>query len=95
MSSVAREYNPEPLVVRPKTAKALLNCSDETLYQYLNSGELESYKEGAARKIPLESIRALVQRRLDEAKASPPRKAPTAASNTVTSEPQPRRPQSF
>jgi excisionase family DNA binding protein len=53
----------EPLVVPPKVAKRLLNCGNETLWRLLHEGELESYLDGASRKIVLASIHAYVDRK--------------------------------
>ena len=54
----------EPLVVKPKVAWRMLACSNTQGYELLAAGELESYKEGRARKITVASIKALVARRL-------------------------------
>jgi excisionase family DNA binding protein len=56
----------EPLVVRPNKAMRLLDCSRVYLYELINNGELESYRDGAARKITMESIRRRIQRKLRE-----------------------------
>jgi excisionase family DNA binding protein len=65
--------NPEAslpaLVASPNTAMRLLDCSRESLYRLLKSGELESYCEGRSRKIIVASIHALVERRLAAARA--------------------------
>jgi len=54
----------EPLVVPPKVAKCLLACGNETLWRLLHEGELESFLDGASRKITLSSIRSYVERKL-------------------------------
>jgi excisionase family DNA binding protein len=59
-----------PLVASPNTAMRLLDCSRESLYRLINSGELESYCEGRSRKIIVASIHALVERRLTAARAT-------------------------
>ena len=59
-----------PLVASPNTAMRLLDCTRDKLYQFINSGELESYNEGRSRKIIVASIHALVERRLAAARAS-------------------------
>ena len=59
----------EPLVVRPNRAKHMLDCSRTYLYELINAGELESYTDGVARKITVQSIRAHIERKLAEAKA--------------------------
>lgn len=62
------EIGSEPLVVKPNQAMRLLDCSRAVLYQMINAGELESYRDGAARKITMESIRRRIERKLQEAK---------------------------
>jgi excisionase family DNA binding protein len=53
-----------PLVASPnQTMKALL-VSRATLYALINTGELESYTEGRARRITVESIASYMKRRL-------------------------------
>ncbi len=56
----------EPLVVRPRVAWRLLDCGNAYGYRLIAAGELESYRDGRARKITLESIRRYVMRRLAE-----------------------------
>jgi len=58
----------EPIVVRPKQACALLGCGLTYLFDLLNKGELESYRDGRSRLITLASIRARVARKLAEAR---------------------------
>jgi hypothetical protein len=63
------------LVVRPQRARALLGgMSNPDIYQLLNTGELESYTQGAARLITVESIVRYIARRV--AASAPPAKAP-------------------
>ncbi len=57
---------PESLVVRPRIAWRLLNCGNAYGYRLLATGELESYRDGRARKITVESIRRYIERRLAE-----------------------------
>jgi excisionase family DNA binding protein len=54
-----------PLVVKPAAATAMLSVSRTRLYELLNANELESFKDGASRKISVASIREYVTRRLD------------------------------
>ena len=56
----------EPLVVRPREAWAMLGCGKDHGYKLLNSGQLDSYEDGWARKITVESIERYVARRLAE-----------------------------
>jgi hypothetical protein len=70
----------EALVVKPRVAWALLQCSNTKGYQLIAAGELESFKDGHSRKITVKSIREYIARRLAPAKESnveppPPRKA--------------------
>ena len=58
----------EPLVVRPRVAQRLLNCSHTKLYEILP--KLESFKEGRSTMITLRSIRARIERKLVEANKS-------------------------
>jgi len=60
----ANENTIKPLVVGPAVATALLDCGFDKLYELIDADELESYLEGARRKITLASIERLVQRRL-------------------------------
>jgi excisionase family DNA binding protein len=61
------EQNPqtvaiEPLLVRVEEAARLLSLSRSTIYEMLDRGELPSVRCGAARRIPLASLRAWVER---------------------------------
>jgi len=62
-----------PLAVPPKTAAAMLGLGQTTLFKLLNSGELESYTEGSARRILTSSIHAYVQRRLEASRPKKPK----------------------
>jgi hypothetical protein len=68
----------EPMLVKPRDAWRLLGCSNTYGYELLTAGELDSFKDGKARKITVASIKSYISRRLEAAKdaASPP---PTAA----------------
>lgn len=57
----------EPLVVKPRIAWILLQCSNTKGYELLAAGELESFKEGKSRKITVVSIHRYIARRLAEA----------------------------
>lgn len=52
----------EPIGVPPKVAKKRIGCGNTKLYELLNSGELESYMIGRARRVTTASIDALVER---------------------------------
>jgi excisionase family DNA binding protein len=54
----------EPLVVRPRVAWRLLDCGNAYGYRLIAAGELESYRDGRARKITVDSIHRYIKRRL-------------------------------
>lgn len=56
----------KPLVVRPKEACVMLSCTPPTLYNLINSKELDSFKEGehGRRLIVVRSIYAYIARKL-------------------------------
>jgi hypothetical protein len=70
----------EPLLVRPRDAWHMLGCGNTYGYALLNTGELESFMEGRARKITVESIHRYIARKLStkhatgSVKAAPPRR---------------------
>jgi excisionase family DNA binding protein len=53
-----------PLVVKPRAAREMLSCSHTKMYQLLAAGELESFKDGRARKITVASIQRYIEKRL-------------------------------
>jgi excisionase family DNA binding protein len=55
-----------PLVASPNETMITLRIGREKLYQLLNSGELESYRDGGSRRILWRSIEAYVERRLKQ-----------------------------
>lgn len=77
------------LVVRPRIAREMLGgCGLERLYRLLNSGELESFRDGRARYVTVASIEGYIARRLSDAggipalspAAKPPRREPRQSS---------------
>jgi hypothetical protein len=64
----ATDFGDDPLVVRPNQAMRMLNCARAGLYELINRGELDSYCDGTARKITVESIRRYIERKLNEAR---------------------------
>jgi hypothetical protein len=60
----------ERLVVSPRRAKHMLDCGHTRLYELLEAGEIESFKDGKSRKITVASIKSLIARRLQAAKAT-------------------------
>ena len=55
-----------PIVASVNETMSALKIGREKIYQLLNTGELESYREGGSRKILRRSIEAYVVRRLKE-----------------------------
>jgi hypothetical protein len=64
----------EPLVVSPKRGCQMLDCSMTHFYGLLNSGQIQSYRDGKSRKAVVASIKAHIARKLEqEGKKEPPR----------------------
>jgi hypothetical protein len=59
----------EPLVVSPARAKTMLDIGHTRLYELLEAGELESYRDGKSRKITVASIKDRIARKLAEGRA--------------------------
>jgi hypothetical protein len=57
----------ERLVVSPRRAAVMLDCGVTRLYELIANREIESYKDGAARKVIVASIRDYVARKLAQA----------------------------
>jgi excisionase family DNA binding protein len=55
-----------PFLYSPRDAATFLGVGRTTIYKLLNSGELESMYVGAARRIPLSTMREFINRRLDQ-----------------------------
>ncbi|WP_080664217.1 helix-turn-helix domain-containing protein [Bradyrhizobium elkanii] len=55
-----------PIVASVSETMSALQIGRGKIYQLLNSGELESYREGSSRKILWRSIEAYVERRLEQ-----------------------------
>jgi excisionase family DNA binding protein len=51
-------------VVKPRDARQLLAVGNTYLYELIAAGELDSFRDGRARKITLDSIRRYIARRL-------------------------------
>jgi hypothetical protein len=60
----------EPLVVKPRTAWLMLNCSHTRGYELLAAGELQSFRDGTSRKILVSSIKEYIARRLTASRDS-------------------------
>jgi excisionase family DNA binding protein len=76
MAVAAAEHSQNfcPLVVSPKGACELIDCSITHLYELLNTGEISSYRDGKSRKIIVASIREFIDRRLREESCKEPRR---------------------
>jgi hypothetical protein len=55
----------KPLLVRPRSAWKMLGCGNTRGYELLAAGELDSFLDGGARKITVESIHRYIQRHLE------------------------------
>lgn len=62
-----RAVDTEALVVKPAKACVMLDCGHTRFYKLISSGELESYRDGASRKVTIASIRGYIARRIAEA----------------------------
>ena len=69
-TSVSSDH--ERLLVRPRRACHLLDCGPTRLCELIGDGELESFLDGASRKITVESIRRYIANRLAAAKEARP-----------------------
>jgi hypothetical protein len=68
-NTVTEDHPVKPLVVGMAKAEALLDTGPDSLYELIKAGELESYLEGKRRKITMDSIERLIQKRLAAATA--------------------------
>ncbi len=64
MTTILTDDPVKPLVVGMSTAQALLDTGLDSLYQLIKARELDSYLEGKRRKITMESIERLIEKRL-------------------------------
>jgi excisionase family DNA binding protein len=62
----------EPLLVRPSDAAKALAMSRTSLYALLAAGEIDSIKCGASRLIPVEGLRAWIERQRGRASSENP-----------------------
>jgi excisionase family DNA binding protein len=60
----------EPLAVSPRRTAFLLDCGVTRVYELINSRQLESYKDGASRKIVTASVREYIRRQLERSRAA-------------------------
>lgn len=63
----------EPIAVSPKGACTALSYGLTKIYDLINAGELEVFKDGRATRITTASIKAYVARRVASTKALGPR----------------------
>jgi hypothetical protein len=62
-----------PVVPRMTDVKggcAIIGCGKSRLYELMQSGEIESYLDGAARKVSIESCNRFVDRRLAQSRST-------------------------
>jgi hypothetical protein len=82
MVANTNKQSTEPLLVRPREAWRMLNCGNTFGYQLLDRDELESFLDGKARKITVESIHRYIARKLAAGQskklAAPPRRKANA-----------------
>jgi excisionase family DNA binding protein len=52
--------NPEPLALTIKDAARVIGCSRSTIYELIGEGRLEAFKLGAATRITMASVKALI-----------------------------------
>jgi excisionase family DNA binding protein len=57
-----RNSGPEPLVVSPSHACKLMQIGNTRLYELIAAGEIQSYRDGRARRIVMASIHARIAR---------------------------------
>ena len=62
MSTLSKYNGIEPLAVTPREACALLNIGNTRLYHLIGDKQLDSYREGRSRRIPMASIKAYIAR---------------------------------
>jgi hypothetical protein len=60
---------PEPLAVPPKTAGNMLGFGLTRVYALMKAGELQSYVDGGARRILVDSIKQYIARRIADTQA--------------------------
>lgn len=66
MLTLSKPARVEPLVVTPREACALLNIGNTRLYRLLGDKQIDSYREGRARRITMASIKSYIARCLAE-----------------------------
>jgi len=62
--AISTDESIKPLVTGMTGACTLLDCSPDQIYGLIYNGELDSYLEGTRRKVTINSIERLIERRL-------------------------------
>lgn len=78
----SNNVNAEALAVAPRIAKRMLGCGITRLYDLLNRGELQSYRDGKSRRIVVASLKAYIARQI-EAEATKERRGWTERATEV------------
>jgi hypothetical protein len=52
------------ILVKPKRAAEIIDCGLTRIYELMANGELVSFKDGASRKITMDSLRDYVDRKI-------------------------------
>lgn len=60
----------EPVAVRRKTAAAMLECSETSIWKLVKAGKLRTIKIGSDDRILVESIRALAKQAVECGRAN-------------------------
>ena len=55
----------EPFAVRPEKAAEIIDVSRSKFWTLLATGEIESFKGGRSRRVPLASLRAWMDRQVE------------------------------
>ena len=58
MTTLSKPAGVEPLVVTPREACTLLGIGNTRLYRLISDKQIDSYREGRERRIPLASIKS-------------------------------------
>jgi excisionase family DNA binding protein len=62
-TGIGHQEKQAALAVAPREAGRLLSMCQTRVYELMRSGELENYRDGRARRIPMEAIHNYVARR--------------------------------
>jgi hypothetical protein len=68
MTTAEMNQNPVALAVKVQRAMQMLDCGRTRLYELIDGGQLESFLDGAARKITVASINKYVADRIAASK---------------------------